>query len=470
MITLTTVLECTGTSAGERALHWSFTSRSLRVHLLLQDCCCALCDFVNEVIEPEVDVAIDKAPRGPRSRARIVRWIVLATVLTAITVIGYLHQVLAVNKPQGVDALCPFGGLETLASFITSGVLIRKIAMSSLVLLGAVLGTAVVFRRSFCGQLCPLGALQEGFGAIGRKLMRGKRLTMPKSLDRVARLFKYGVLLGFLSITWATSTLVMRSYDPWVAYMHLTTAEVAEYAFGFGVLAVSMAGSMLYDRFFCKYACPMGAFLGLISRFSLFKIRRNAETCIDCTLCDKACPVNIEVSSADVINSAECINCNECVTACPVKDTLEISTASGTRLSPLAMTGSVVAIFTAAILLGSITGDFSITKPTLAQESGSAAGQGSGNGGGEGSFVDTGLIRGSTRWNEITEATGIPAETITDIFGIPADDQSRALKDSTELYGVSPGEARAWVDLWQTDRTAAENYVPGTLLSEDHEE
>ncbi len=412
-------------------------------------------------------MAIERSPKGPRTTARIVRWSVLAVVLVGITVIGYLHQALAIGKPQGVDALCPFGGLETLASLFVNGTIIRKIAMSSVVLLAAVLGTAVVFRRSFCGQICPLGALQEGFGGLGRKLMRGKRLTIPAPVDRVARFLKYGVLLGFLSITWATSTLVIRAYDPWVAYMHLTSAEVAEYAFGFGVLAASLVGSMLYDRFFCKYACPMGAFLGLISRFSLFKVRRNAETCIDCKLCDHACPVNIEVSSAEVINSAECIDCNECVTACPVKDTLEVSTKGGKRLSPLAVTGAVVAIFTFVVLLGSATGGFSITMPSLAQEAGVPTGENSSDGG---VVVDTALIRGSTTWKEITEATGIPAETITDIFGIPAVDQTLALKDASTIYGVSPGEARAWVELWQTDRAAAEAYVPGTLLGEDHEE
>lgn len=412
-------------------------------------------------------MALEKAPKRPRTTARIVRWSVLAVVLVGITVIGYLHQVLAVGKPQGVDALCPFGGLETLASLITSGTIVRKIAMSSVVLLGAVLGTAVVFRRAFCGQLCPLGALQEGFGALGRVLMRNRRMTVPVRIDRIARFLKYGVLLGFLSVTWATSTLVIRSYDPWVAYMHLTSAEIAEYAFGFGVLAASLVGSVLYDRFFCKYACPMGAFLGLISRFSLFKVRRESASCIECTLCDKACPVNIEVSSATVVDSPECINCNECVAACPVKDTLAVSTKSGIRLAPLAVTGAVVAIFATVIAIGNVTGDFTLTKPSLAQEAAVTARQGTN---GAGVTLDTGLIRGSTTWDEITAATDIPAETITRIFGIPVADQAMALKDTSTAYGVSPGEARAWVDLWQTDRSAAENYVPGTLFGEDHGE
>lgn len=415
-------------------------------------------------------MAIEKAPKAPRTRARIVRWSVLAAVLVAITIIGYLHQALAVDKPQGVDALCPFGGLETLASLLASGTIIRKIAASSVVLLVGVLATALVFRRAFCGQICPLGALQEGFGALGRKLMHGRRLTMPRVLDKPARYLKYLVLAGFLSVTWATATLVIRSYDPWVAYMHLTSGEIAEYAFGFGVLAASLVGSVLYERFFCKYACPMGAFLGLVSRFSIFKVRRNAETCIDCTLCDKACPVNIEVSSADTVESPECINCNECVTACPVKDTLAVSTRGGKALSPLSMTVAVVAIFAAVIAAGALTGDFSITKPSLAQESRTSAGEGSGTGEGVGSYVDTELIRGSTTWSEIKEATGIPAETITAVFGIPESDQAMALKDTNTLYAVPPGEVRAWVELWQTDRAAAEAYVPGTLHDEDHEE
>ncbi len=159
-------------------------------------------------------MSYEKSPKPERTRARRVRWAVLAVVLVAITVIGYLHQTAATGKPAGVDALCPFGGLETAFSLITSGYLLKRVALSSVILLGAVLAVAVVFRRSFCGQICPLGFIQEMFGGLGRRIFR-RRFTLPAWLDRPARYLKYVVLVVFIGLAWTTADPRDRPYDPW---------------------------------------------------------------------------------------------------------------------------------------------------------------------------------------------------------------------------------------------------------------
>lgn len=130
-------------------------------------------------------MAFDKVPQQPRTAARIVRWTVLALVLTGVTALAVLHQRAGITKPVGVDALCPFGGLETLGSLLANGALIKRIAPSSVLLLVAAVITAVVFRRAFCGRICPLGYLQELFGGIGKRVF-GRRFVMP-SWRRSAR-------------------------------------------------------------------------------------------------------------------------------------------------------------------------------------------------------------------------------------------------------------------------------------------
>ncbi|KAF0207549.1 MAG: 4Fe-4S binding protein [Actinomycetota bacterium] len=401
-------------------------------------------------------MAQELAPKAPRKRARIVRWAVLSAVLVTVTVLGYLHQVVGIGKPAGVDALCPFGGLETLYALFSSGTLVKQIAMSSVVLLLATLVVALVFRRSFCGQICPLGFLQELFGGIGRRVF-GRRFALPGWLDRPARYLKYVVLAVLIYLTWTTVSLVVRPYDPWVAYQHLTSAEVfTDFGIGLAILGISLVGSLLYDRFFCKYLCPMGATLGLISRLSVFKVRRSEATCIDCKACDTACPVNLRVSETAVVNSPECINCNECVAACPVKDTLTVSSRSGNVLSPIAVTGAVVALFGLVVAIGTFTGNFDWQVPSLATE----AAQNAATSGAPAEAFDVTLIKGRTTLTEVTDATGIPAQTIEQVFGVPANEQSKAIKDTKDVYGYSPGDVRTFIELYRDDPVAALAFIP----------
>ena len=66
-------------------------------------------------------------------------------------------------------------------------------------------------------------------------------------------------------------------------------------------------------------------FQGIFNLFRVASLRRNAETCIDCKACDKACPMNIEVSKLSVVRNHQCISCMECTSSahCPVPATVD---------------------------------------------------------------------------------------------------------------------------------------------------
>ena len=405
-------------------------------------------------------MAFDKAPQQPRTAARIVRWTVLALVLTGVTALAVLHQRAGIAKPVGVDALCPFGGLETLGSLLANGALIKRIAPSSVLLLVAAVITAVVFRRAFCGRICPLGYLQELFGGVGKRVF-GRRFVMPSWLDRPARYLKYVVLALILAFTWSTGELVIRAYDPWVAYNHIASPELfTENLAGLIVLVVVLLGSLLYDRFFCKYACPMGAFLGLISRFSIFKVRRDANACIDCKLCDKACAVNVEISTAAAVADPECIDCGECVAACPAKGALGVRTRSGSTLSPLTAAILSVGTFAVLVLAATATGGFAWTVPTLAESVAATGGT---------TTFDTALIKGSTTLAEVVDASGIPAAVFTQVYGVPESEQALPLKELKETYGCSPGEVRAFIEAYRADPAVAGTWAVGVFHEEEGE-
>ena len=170
-------------------------------------------------------MSYERTDRAQLRRSKTIRRGVLGVVLVAMTGITAAHQFVAgAGKPVSVDALCPFGGIETLWTVISGAGFIEKTAASAIVLLIGMLALALVMRRSFCGQICPLGTLQGLFGSIGGKLFR-RRPQIPRSIDRVARFLKYGILVFFTVWTWQAASLVMRPYDPWVAYAHLASSE-----------------------------------------------------------------------------------------------------------------------------------------------------------------------------------------------------------------------------------------------------
>ena len=252
----------------------------------------------------------------------------------------------------------------------------------------------------------------------------------------------------------------MRPYDPWVAWAHLTADDLlTTYGVGFVILLVSLAGSLVYERFFCKYLCPAGALLGLLSRVSFLNIRRDATTCIDCGRCDKACMMNIEVATADVVTSSECISCNECVNVCPVPGALKVTAPGGSRATVLAATGIVVAVMVAIVGATTLSGSFDWRMESRAEargagQHGQGDGQGSGQGQGEGQGEGEGHggggsdspIKGWMSLADIAAMTGIPLADFGARWGVPAADLGLPMKDIKDTYGFSPDDVRAWVD------------------------
>jgi polyferredoxin len=140
------------------------------------------------------------------------------------------------------------------------------------------------------------------------------------------------------------------------------------------VLALLVLGSMLVQNFWCRYLCPYGALMGLVSLLSPVKIRRDADACIDCGKCARACPAGLPVDRLMQIRSAECSACMVCVAACPAQDALQFSlpprrpVAPAQRwfrraLGPLAVAGILAYIFLAIILLARVTSHWQTNIP-----------------------------------------------------------------------------------------------------------
>ncbi|MGA7559477.1 MAG: 4Fe-4S binding protein [Terriglobales bacterium] len=242
----------------------------------------------------------------------------------------------SLHRPAGVEGWLPIAGLMNLRYFALTHH-VPALHPAGMFLLIAFLAMSFLFRKAFCSWLCPVGTISEYLWRGGQKLFR-RNFHLPRWLDIGLRGLKY-LLLGFF--VWAVTSMAA---DQLAAFMNSPYGVIADVKMlnffrhigqtGAIVLGLLTVASLLIQNFWCRYLCPYGALLGIVSFFSPARIRRNPETCIDCAKCVKACPSALPVDTLVTIKSAECTGCLECVAVCPAKDTLGLSLPQIPVLSP----------------------------------------------------------------------------------------------------------------------------------------
>lgn len=274
---------------------------------------------------------MQKTQKKKGSSAMRIRALIQVFFFLLVALIAVNHNLAEEGKgipflsDASLHALCPFGGVVTIYQYATTGTFVQKIHESSFILMVIAFLAAILFGPAFCGWLCPLGSVQEWFGKIGRKIFKKKyNHFVPAKLDRVLRYSRYLVLLWVLYMTAISGQLIFADYDPYFALFNFWSSEVA--VSGLVVLGLTLLLSLFVERPWCKYACPYGAVLGITNLFRVFKIKREPTTCINCNLCTKQCPMNIDVANKTTIKDHQCISCLECTSeaVCPVADTVTL--------------------------------------------------------------------------------------------------------------------------------------------------
>src|SRR5512147_2666095 len=161
---------------------------------------------------------------------KVVQWFFF--LLIAIIAINHTLAENGAGIPFLLDAslhaVCPFGGVETLYTFVTSGLLVKKIHDASLVLAAIVLLLSILFGPVFCGWVCPLGTVQEWVGKLGKKLFKRRYNHFVLAwLDNILRYLRYGILMWVLYVTATSGTLIFEAYDPYFALFNFWSTEVA---------------------------------------------------------------------------------------------------------------------------------------------------------------------------------------------------------------------------------------------------
>jgi len=238
-----------------------------------------------------------------------------------------------VQRPPSVDAFLPIGGLMAFKYFLLTGI-VDPVHPSGFILFVSILGVSLAMKKGFCGWICPVGTLSQYVWTAGEKVL-GRNFRIAGFTDSALRSLKY-VLLGLFVL--AIGVMPMWSMAMFFIGDYYKTVDVRMMKFFTEMtgttmwVLIALAGlSILYKNFWCRYLCPYGALLGLLSRFSPVKVRRNEENCIHCHACTAHCPTMIDVEKKDVVKSAECFGCMTCVSRCPSKGALELTVGSGKK-------------------------------------------------------------------------------------------------------------------------------------------
>jgi len=162
-----------------------------------------------------------------------------------------------------LHAVCPFGGVVTIYTYLTEGAFIQKIHQPAFTLMWLVLGLTLLFGPVFCGWICPFGTVQEFIGKIGRKVFK-KRYNnfIPSVIDKPLRYLRYVILALVVVNTAIFAKLLFSNFDPYYALFNIWSSEVTRLSLL--VLGLTLIGSLFVERSWCKYLCPLGHCWGFL--------------------------------------------------------------------------------------------------------------------------------------------------------------------------------------------------------------
>ena len=211
---------------------------------------------------------------------------------------------------------CPVGVAANYAALWPACHEAPYLLLGLLLVVGAVAGSLV------CGWACPFGFLQDLLGKI-----RPNKLAIPawsghfRYVVLVGLVLVLPLVLGFQGVPFEDQSVSICRLCPAGALEAGLPYSLQSVLAGHGwvmswfksaILVVFLAAALLIHRPWCRIFCPLGGFLAVFNRFSLFHLRFKEAACVECNLCRSRCPAGVKLDLT--ANAPECVRCLECVT------------------------------------------------------------------------------------------------------------------------------------------------------------
>lgn len=230
-------------------------------------------------------------------------WFRRLFLLFTIGFIGYYAQgqLSIVNVTGAIQALLAGRSLEFFL-FDPMTVVLWAFVLVSLFIWG---------RGTFCGWLCPFGALQELTGKLGQWLRLPQWKIRPR-LDGRLKWLKYVLLAAILASSLFSSQITDKLVELEPFKTAITLNFVRAWPFVTYAAGLLLLSSVSY-KFFCRYLCPFGAALALLGRVRLFSwIPRRKQCGTPCQTCRHRCEYHA-IAPSGKVDYAECFQCMDCV-------------------------------------------------------------------------------------------------------------------------------------------------------------
>jgi len=313
-------------------------------------------------------MSMDKPERIDRRYLRRIRWAFQWALFALVMYGGWRFWLFTkhftdgtplVERPPLVDGFLPIGALMSLKLWLVTGIF-DPVHPSGLVIFCAALAMSLVLKKSFCGWVCPVGALSEQVYRLGGRLF-GRNLRIHRYIDYPLRSLKYLLLAFFFYVV-----VVRMPVQGILGFMHTPYWKIADAkmllfftemtTLTAAVLGVLFVLSLVFKNFWCRYLCPYGALTGLLSYLSPAKITRSEEHCIHCHACSKHCPQLIDVENLERVRSPECTGCLTCVSKCPARGALDMVLPRRKVLNPVIFAVLVGVLFFGLVSSAKLTG------------------------------------------------------------------------------------------------------------------